>query len=465
MTAKAARKQSPPSSLLSRAVGLDLRSLAAFRIAIALFVLYDLATRAVDLSAHYSDAGALPRNWVVPYFSILPAYRDWNWSGLSVHMLSGSALVIGLIFALHALAAIAMMVGYRTRLATFIVWFLMCSLHTRNPLVLSVGDEVLRVLLFFALFLPLSSRVKGSYASPATAAYYLQFIAIYFFSALLKSGPEWRTDGTAVYYAFNFDQFALGFAKTLLNYPQLLKVLSLAIWWLELLGAFILLIPNPFAKLAGIVLLAGLQIGIGTTLAIGHNPWANLIALIPFIPALGKSATAARVEKHWWAEAIATFFIVGVLIYNAAWIVPLNSIKSMVELPVLAARLEQYWGMFAPAPSKDDGWYVVEGRLTRGATVEAFRRERDVHYEKPATAAGFYPNERWRRYIMNVGTRDYREFRLPFSQYVCREWNLTNAGPDHLEQVRLVFMRETTLPPGQEPKVENLLFYEYSCLP
>src|SRR5215217_7632278 len=41
--------------------GADLRSLATFRIVLALLVLSDLANRATDLFAHYTDAGIMPR--------------------------------------------------------------------------------------------------------------------------------------------------------------------------------------------------------------------------------------------------------------------------------------------------------------------------------------------------------------------------------------------------------------------
>jgi hypothetical protein len=42
--------------------GADLRSLAAFRIVLALLVLADLASRATDLYAHYADKGILLRS-------------------------------------------------------------------------------------------------------------------------------------------------------------------------------------------------------------------------------------------------------------------------------------------------------------------------------------------------------------------------------------------------------------------
>src|SRR5690349_847787 len=43
-------------------LAIDMRSLAAFRIAIAIVLLVDLATRAVDLSDHYTDHGFYPRS-------------------------------------------------------------------------------------------------------------------------------------------------------------------------------------------------------------------------------------------------------------------------------------------------------------------------------------------------------------------------------------------------------------------
>jgi hypothetical protein len=46
---------------LSETFGADLRSLAAFRIGVALLILYDLSQRSRDLVAHYTDLGLIPR--------------------------------------------------------------------------------------------------------------------------------------------------------------------------------------------------------------------------------------------------------------------------------------------------------------------------------------------------------------------------------------------------------------------
>jgi len=590
------RRRPVQLSILSKIFGLDLRSLAAFRVGVALFIIADLVSRSLNLTAHYTDDGVLPRLWANQYFTGNALFSLWNPAVLSMHMLTGSFAGTAAIFLVHGLAAIALLLGFRTRLFTFIVWFLLSSLHARNPLVLSVGDDVLRVLLFFAIFLPLGARYSidaalnsakkddsDTYFSPSTAAYCLQFIAIYFFSALLKSGPEWRAEGTALYYAFNFDQFALAAGKALLAQPDFLRVLSFSVWWIELLGAFILLVPHRVARLFGITLFASLQFGIAMTLALGHNPIINTIVLFPFLPgsvwrrreralpkieiiydgdcgfcrkavmvlveflrprliddprpAQGKDLFILRRENSWivrsegapdafrfdalvrciaaspllfwtapffrlgvvqrigtwvyrWVashrgfnarlfsflrfrpvglrlpavvESIAVFLLACVILYNAAWVTPLNPLPAVLEFPILLSRLEQYWGMFAPAPNRDDGWYVVEGRLRNGSQVDALRKTSEISYEKPRAAADFYPDERWRRYMINIGTRDQRQFREPFTSYVCRDWNGSHTGAEHLDGLSLFFMSETSRPPGQPIDVVKQNFRDHAC--
>src|SRR5690349_23638509 len=49
------------ASKITQIFGIDLRTLALFRVCLALIILLDLALRARDLTAHYSDYGVLPR--------------------------------------------------------------------------------------------------------------------------------------------------------------------------------------------------------------------------------------------------------------------------------------------------------------------------------------------------------------------------------------------------------------------
>jgi hypothetical protein len=107
--------------------GADLRSLATFRIVLALLVLADLANRATDISAHYTDAGIMPRTVLVEQL-----LSPW---AFSLNLMNGGRLFQALLFGVAALAAFGMLVGYRTRLMTFVVWVLLLSIQVRNPLV------------------------------------------------------------------------------------------------------------------------------------------------------------------------------------------------------------------------------------------------------------------------------------------------------------------------------------------
>ena len=64
----------------------DVRALAVLRMGMAVVILYDLAVRAPDLVAHYTDAGVLPRTARI---AMMWDYHEAWW--MSLHMLSGQA--------------------------------------------------------------------------------------------------------------------------------------------------------------------------------------------------------------------------------------------------------------------------------------------------------------------------------------------------------------------------------------
>src|ERR687898_121730 len=116
--------------------GADLRSLAVFRIVLALLVLADLANRATDLYQHYTDAGVLPRTALVE-----EVMSPW---AFSLNLMNGGPSFQPLLFGVAVLAALGMLVGYRTRLLTFVVWVLLLSIQFRNPLINGSESVLLR---------------------------------------------------------------------------------------------------------------------------------------------------------------------------------------------------------------------------------------------------------------------------------------------------------------------------------
>src|SRR3954453_21739709 len=110
---KVGTKESPPlrwgRKKVVEAFSADLRSLAAFRMVVAILVLADLADRATDLYAHYTDAGVLPRS----VFLQMSGLNPWSFS---LNLMNGELYFQVLVFGLGALAALALLVGYQTRL-------------------------------------------------------------------------------------------------------------------------------------------------------------------------------------------------------------------------------------------------------------------------------------------------------------------------------------------------------------
>src|SRR5207249_283346 len=110
-------------------------------------LLADLAVRATDLNAMYTDEGMFSRALISRLASSV-----WHWS---FHFGGGSAAYQSMLFGIAAALAIALLIGFETRLATIGSWLMLVSIHHRVPPILSGAEILQRILLFWAMFLPL----------------------------------------------------------------------------------------------------------------------------------------------------------------------------------------------------------------------------------------------------------------------------------------------------------------------
>ena len=321
-------------------VGLDLRSLGLMRIFLGAIILIDLVVRSTYLRIFYSDEGLLPRYAVLDFWH-RPTY-------LSLHMVSGHWLFQALLFLVAACAGLCFLVGFRTRLAGFITWFLLISLHIRNPLVLNGGDIVFRLLLFWSLFLPLGARFSFDsllgeleedrprksraplFASVGSAGFILQLAGLYAVSTLHKIGTTWN-DGTAVYYAANVDYLAeQPQADWLRGQPELMAWLTDATFIIELWVPFLLLMPffrGPIRTLVCLQFII-LHLAFTTFFAIGLFPWICIAGWVGILPGWLWDRTRLRdpetesprlsIRSRWWVQVLAVFALIGVVQWNLA---------------------------------------------------------------------------------------------------------------------------------------------------
>ncbi|GFE70535.1 DCC1-like thiol-disulfide oxidoreductase family protein [Chroococcus sp. FPU101] len=292
MAASEQRKKSVWSSL-ETVIGFDLRSLGLFRICLAFVVLADLIIRMAGITAHYSDQGIVPRS-VLAKIGSSPFY--WSFSNLS-----GEPWVQFILFLLAIVITLFLLVGYRTRLATIATWAMIISIHNRNPVVLFAADDVLRAILFWSMFLPLGATYSIDSAlntspnllpkrvwSGATFAFMVQVAFIYMWSAAFKTKSDlWWPDGTAVYYALSFDQYATPLGQLLLKLPQnLLKLMTYGALSFEWVGPLLMFIPirNSFFRCVAILSFIFLHLTFGLAFRIGIFPFLSITHWLPLIP-------------------------------------------------------------------------------------------------------------------------------------------------------------------------------------
>lgn len=448
-----------PAGTWGQLIAIDTRSLALFRIVIALVVVVDLFLRAPDISFFLTDAGALPRAelWRL----------DGNPYAWSLHALSGSWAWEVLLFVVHASAAAALAIGWRTRWAAIATWVLCVSLQGRNFQVLQGGDVLLRCMLFWAMFLPLgatwsvdawrASRAMDNLGptvvrSAASMAILLQIAMIYVFTAIMKWHPAWHTDGNALWYALNLDQFATPFGRWLRTHESWLPWLTKSTLCFELLGPFLAFVPwrNAACRTVAVLSFWGLHLGMLLCLELGPFPYVCFAAWSLFLPGAlwdrllprSKSMPTLAPPSSWWQETVVVMLLAYVLVWNArtvsfervATVFP-RSMNIILEIP----RLDQMWSMFAPYPLREDGWFVARAALSNGTEVDLITGKAPDEHQPPGPP---YANERWRKYLMNLTTSDNAAWRQPALAALRRQWDATHPGAQVIS-AELRFWRKT----------------------
>jgi len=473
---------------------LDLRALALLRMGTAAVILLDLAIRSTDLEAHYSNMGVLPISVLLDH--------SWTPYQFSFHIISGLWQVQAGLFGLAALIAVALLLGYQTRLATVASWVLLVSLQNRNTLIGQGGDDLLRMLLFWGIFLPWGrvwSRdachkplpARLDYVSAATVAYIVQLALLYWCTALLKSGTEWTKDGTALYYALSLDQLLLPFGRLLYPHPDLLRWLTFGTWYTELLLPLALFIPwgVRWWRLLVVGVLLGFHLGISFTLYVGLFFIINIASILGLLPPLALDWLTPRLARplgyarQWWQRRptwqlpwrlrvehtrpltpgfyqllrqVREGVVVSLLLYVVWW--NLDDIAGAKQHLMSQStrwfgyffRIDQHWGMFAPNVFKDDGWYVLEGTTQAGQRIDLNRHGQPVSYAKPASVVSLFANDRWRKYSENYLFVDHAWMRPYYCNYLLRSWNQHHQHSP-LHHLSVVYMKEVSQPNYRVP--------------
>lgn len=264
---------------LKESFSFDDRSMALYRFLIGLVVMSDVIYRWEDLTNFYTDIGLVPR-------SIFVSEMTMPWS-ISFHLANGSFGFAVLMFSIHFIFGLMLALGYKSRWAMIGAFIMTVSVHNRNWLVNNGGDDVLRAILFFSIFLPLNrcfsidsamereKKETHGFFSTWVLTFFLQVFLIYFVSYILKEHAIWRRDLTAVFYSSRLDIFATPLAVKMREFPLLMKFITGFSIYLEWLGPLLLFGAFMFGRfwwiirVALVILFIGFHFGIFLTMNIG----------------------------------------------------------------------------------------------------------------------------------------------------------------------------------------------------
>jgi len=141
-----------------------------------------------------------------------------------------------------------------------------------------------------------------------------------------------------------------------------------------------------------------------------------------------------------------------------------EKLYSWLTPPLRTVRLDQYWDMFAPYPSREDGWFVIAAQLKDGTELDLLHPERKgVTFDKPEYITHEWKNIRWHKYLERIWSAQFANNRLHFGRYLCRNWNTTHKGDQQLDTFKIIYMLEMSVPRGQTPKVEQNVLWRHGC--
>ncbi len=446
------------------------------RISIGLVLLTDLFIRCLSIKAFFTNEGILP-------LTILKSY-NWNSLYFSLYGISDQLWCQASFFLLNALCIVLLILGYRTRLFTFICWVFLVSIQNRNPFILQGGDDLLRLILLWGVFLPWGERYSiqqqtikdNAFFSVANFGYIFLICSVYFFSAMLKTHAEWHADGTALYYALSLDQLKLPLGSLIYKFPNLMMVLTQVVYYIELVAPLLIMLPVKKLRVAGLLSVALLHLGIAFTLYVGLFYIIGLVTLIGLIPAQYVEIFERKFIKPkplileespvlngFIFESFYTLKNVLVaLIFFYCLMLNLGNVKRfpyVLNSTLLkfgtALRLEQSWGMFSPSVYKEDGFFVFSGYTAKGNFIDVKHEGSALTFTKPLHIVAEFESDRWRKYSENYLFNNNNYIRPFYCSYLIKKWNHENPE-NKINDLTIFFMKEVTLPNYKTKPLEKL---------
>lgn len=404
---------------------MDLRSLAAFRIALACALVYELSDRVFStntLEGFYSEEGIWPARLMQDHSTPLHVW-------LSPHSWYDGSLTAALLVMQFG-AAFCLLLGWQARLAALLSWLLYNSLTLRNVWLSYIADRYFHILLLYAALLPCGrrfsldralskgSQVDGSKSSDdddqvaglpvASLLFKLQILWIYLDAGWGKLNDPlqgWSFGATPLSALDTYTRhthFAIWLYRAL--GPQGLRLMTPTVVAAELLApAAVLVASAAGASLwfqVGLICVLPLM-HLGISLALVNTVSLSIVAAVawlPFVPgsawvrarpcslqvgsaAMATTLTPAAAEGHSiWPSLIMLAFMAlcahhEFLVGSACTQAGLSTVSSVL--------LNNRWNVFVGADSYVT-WEIAPAKLADGRVVDLWTRGGAVSWDVPS---------------------------------------------------------------------------------
>ncbi|GIV29909.1 MAG: hypothetical protein KatS3mg028_0975 [Bacteroidia bacterium] len=435
------------------------------RLLISLIIIADLFYRYQNLEAHYTHEGVLP-------VSVIKAYYPFYQYYFSLHNLCDTIAAQKILFLIHFIFAFCLLLGWKTQTFTIINFILLLSLHHRNPLILQGGDDLLRITLFYMIFLPWgkfysADSIRKKHIDKNNTGFSWVFMIfminigyVYLFSALLKTSEEWRVTGDAAYYALSLDTLRTAFGNFLYPHPALLKILTFIVYYVfEIIAPLLLIFSfSKKIRITAIGLIILLHLGNMLTLKVGIFPFAGIVTALMILPPGEKHIDETSHSRNIAEIIFASAILILITRYNLATLNnPRFSITLLEDRLLNSIGLSQRWNMFSPGVKRYDGWLVLRG-------IKKDNTEWDLIHNTPENSlrsnipesTQYLKGDRWRKFLENYEQVQYNFVKPYFCRYLVFQWNKTHPE-NPVEALNILFVKKITLPDYQHQlETENL---------
>lgn len=444
-------------SYLIKIFSLNTKSLAIFRIVLGLSLIIDLSVKLAHSTALYSDIGVLPRADQIEL--IHPNF--W-----SLFFISGTPLWSSILIFITLLVTLSFTFGQFTRSCAAILWVLIVSMQNRNLMILNGGDDLIRFLLLWSIFLPLDrhyslrdSQESKNVLNIGTIGLITQLIILYWQTGWLKTGPEWA-DGSALGLVLHLDVFTTSIGNYLATYPEITKILTYLSLWTEKYLIFFVLLPFFTTRFSVVLAFILLHLGIWLTMNIGVFPLVCIALWLALIPQLKTSNIEIKFSK------ISTTLGLGIISLTVWWVM-----ATMAVLPpvtdaargfIYSTRLDQHWSMFAPSPLRNDGFFIFKGLTLERRNVQVGNNFNE--YTKPVKLSQTFKAEVWRKYFLNLNLPNNKPHLSLYAEYLCNDFNLNKIKEeDKLGQIEIIFVEELSMNDFKHEKLESKSLKVHNC--